>query len=97
MCICVSVEDWDMRICVGVPAEARKRVSDPLVMELQVVSCLIWVLSTKLGSSTTETLTHFFEVLCIFWIFFMHICLCTMCMQYLRRSERMSNLLKLEP
>lgn len=49
-----------MRICVGVPAVARKRASDPLVVELQVVSCLIWVLSTKLGSSTTETLTHFF-------------------------------------
>lgn len=51
-----------MRICVGVLAKARKRVSDPLAVELQVVvGCLIWELSTKPRSSATEIFTHFLK------------------------------------
>ena len=40
-------------MCVQEPAEIKKRVFDPLVLELkEVVSCLMNILGRKLNSST---------------------------------------------
>lgn len=48
--VLVSVSVSNVR-CVQDACKGQKRASDPVGLELQVVTCLMWVLGTELWSS----------------------------------------------